>query len=186
MRAVAGRLQAFADRRGAPILPDDRTPGRCQGLSVPQDGGLALVGDADGVHLRVGGRVQGSLRSALRGLPDLLGGVLESPWAWEVLGELGIAASQDLGGRGDQHHCDAGGSCIDGEDHPGPFAPRPPRQDDSRDRLEYAGVDPVRGHLHFEVGLAGPVLRTIVDVCVDLSGSGQVPAHFIGQASFQR
>src|SRR5664280_383192 len=112
------RLQALTDRRGAPILPDDRPPRCGQRLPVPQDRSLALVGDTHGPNYGVGGRVKGDPGRRLRGLPDLLGGMLNPPRVGEVLGELGVATGQDLGLGGDQKHGDTGGAGIDGQDHP--------------------------------------------------------------------
>ena len=44
-------LQLGALRRGTPVLPDDGVVDRLAGLPVPDDGGLALVGDADAHHV---------------------------------------------------------------------------------------------------------------------------------------
>ena len=40
-------LQPRATLGGAPVLPDDRVGDRLAGLALPDDRGLALVGDAD-------------------------------------------------------------------------------------------------------------------------------------------
>ena len=45
-------LEALAEVRGAAVLPDDRVVDRLAGLAVPDDGRLALVGDADGGDVR--------------------------------------------------------------------------------------------------------------------------------------
>ena len=47
-RPGAVRLQPLAEVRGPPILPDDGVVDRLAGLAIPDDGRLALVGDADG------------------------------------------------------------------------------------------------------------------------------------------
>ena len=47
-------LQLLAERRGAPVLPDDGVVDRLAGRLVPDDDGFALVGDAD--RRDVGGR----------------------------------------------------------------------------------------------------------------------------------
>ncbi len=44
----AAGLQLVAQRGGAAVLPDDGVGQRLAGAAVPQHGGLALVGDADG------------------------------------------------------------------------------------------------------------------------------------------
>jgi hypothetical protein len=54
---VAGGLQAFAEVGSAAVLPDQRVVYGHAGFAVPQEGGFALVGDADGgnvFRLRVG------------------------------------------------------------------------------------------------------------------------------------
>ena len=66
-------------------------------MPVPQDRGLALVGNAHGPDHVAGGGVHGSLRRGQGGLPDLLGGVLDPSGAGEVLGELGVAVGQLIG-----------------------------------------------------------------------------------------
>ncbi len=114
---MTGRLQALTDCRGAAVLPDDRAPRRGQRMPVPQDRGLALVGDAHGPHHGVGSRVQGGLRRCQGGLPDLLGCVLDPPRMGEVLGELGVAAGQHVGLFSDQQHGDAGSAGINGKNN---------------------------------------------------------------------
>jgi hypothetical protein len=44
---MAGLFQPQALIGGAPVLPDDRGMDGFAGLPVPDDGGFALVGDAD-------------------------------------------------------------------------------------------------------------------------------------------
>ena len=46
-RLVPGGAQLGAERAGAAVLPDDRPPERLAGRPVPDQRGLALVGDAD-------------------------------------------------------------------------------------------------------------------------------------------
>ena len=50
-RLVTRALERRAGVGGAAILPDDGVGDRAAGLAVPQERGLALVGDADGAHL---------------------------------------------------------------------------------------------------------------------------------------
>ena len=49
---VALLLERITAARGSPVLPDDGVGDRLAGLAVPQQRGLALVGDADGKNLR--------------------------------------------------------------------------------------------------------------------------------------
>ena len=46
--AVAGALELVAEPGGAAVLPDDGVMDGLAGSAVPDDGGLALIGDADG------------------------------------------------------------------------------------------------------------------------------------------
>ena len=93
---VAAGLQLVAVGAGAPALPDDGVVDRLAGVPVPDDGGLALVGDADGGD--VGGRradlVHGRQGHPQLGGPDLVGVVLHPAGLREILGEflLGDAA----------------------------------------------------------------------------------------------
>ena len=57
-------LELIAELRRAPVLPDDGVVDRTAGAALPDDGGLALVGDADGRHVR--GREAGAAQR-LRG-----------------------------------------------------------------------------------------------------------------------
>ena len=48
MPSQAVALHLVAEAGGAAVLPDDGVADRLAGLAVPDDGGFALVGDADG------------------------------------------------------------------------------------------------------------------------------------------
>ena len=88
--AVAGGHQRLAHRRGAPVLPNQRTADRLAGGAVPQHGGFALVGDADGMELAGGdaGVVQHLMRHGELRLPDLVGIVLDMAGVWIILAEF--------------------------------------------------------------------------------------------------
>ncbi|SPL96118.1 Basic proline-rich protein precursor [[Actinomadura] parvosata subsp. kistnae] len=94
-RLVPGLAQAPAQGGGAAVLPDDRAAGRGERAPVPQDGGLALVGDAHagrrpgGVAQRRGARREG-------GLPDVLGVVLDPAGPRKMLREFFVALGDDL------------------------------------------------------------------------------------------
>ena len=59
-------LQLVAEGGGAAILPDDGVVDRLAGLAVPDDGRLALIGDADGGDVAA---VERRLSPGLRGRP---------------------------------------------------------------------------------------------------------------------
>src|SRR5262249_1622446 len=72
-------LEDVAALRGTPALPDDRVVDRPSGRTLPEDRGLALIGNPDGGNLgRVG---PGATNRLARGFelarPDLLGIVLD-------------------------------------------------------------------------------------------------------------
>ncbi len=80
-RTRAVGLQLFAELRGPAILPDDRVMNRVAGGAVPDDRGLALVGDPDSRDLarfesRAAERLDG--HADLR-RPDFLRVVLDPP-----------------------------------------------------------------------------------------------------------
>ncbi|MNT58838.1 hypothetical protein D3C72_1963020 [compost metagenome] len=114
---MASRLQFGAVVGGAPVLPDDGRMDRRAGGGIPDQGGLALVGDADGRDL---GRVQATLLDGLAadlegGQPDFLAVMLHPAVLREVLLELLLGAShrQALGAEDDG--AAAGGALVDGE-----------------------------------------------------------------------
>ena len=75
-------LELLADIRGAAALPDDGVVNRLTGLTLPNDGGFTLVGDADGgnfVGVDIGFRQHFDQRRALRG-PNLHRVVLNPAW----------------------------------------------------------------------------------------------------------
>src|SRR6185369_197442 len=103
---------AFAAEVGGPaVLPDDGAVDGPAGGAVPDDDGLALVGDPDGgdlVRPAVGGgeRLAGG---AGDGVPDVLG---------LVLFDLLLGGPEDgerAGVVGDR--AGAGGALVDGQDH---------------------------------------------------------------------
>ena len=108
----------LADVGRTPVLPDDRAARGAQGLAVPQQHRLALVGDADAgevglAAVPVGEAVAGRLEG---GLPDLLRGVLDPAGLGEVLAELLVAPGGDGPVRGHHERRHARRTCVDGED----------------------------------------------------------------------
>ena len=83
-------LQAVAILTGAAALPDDGVVDGFAGVLVPHDGGLALVGDADGGDVRGGGTDvgHGLLGNFQLGGPDLVCIMLDPAGLGEVLGKL--------------------------------------------------------------------------------------------------
>ncbi len=116
---VAGVAQPRADVGRPAVLPDDRAARGAEGLAVPEDDGLALVGDADAPQLAAVDLRQRLPRGLERRLPDLLGRVLDPAGPGEVLGELLVAPGDDLAGRRDDDRGDARGAGVDREDGAG-------------------------------------------------------------------
>ena len=106
--------QPVADAGGAPVLPDDRRPGRVQRAAVPDDGGLALVGDPDAGGLLVGAGERLAAGGDGR-RPDVVGLVLDPARAGEQLRELAVAAGQDVALLAHDQRGHPGRSCVDGQ-----------------------------------------------------------------------
>ncbi len=103
--APAGLVEGSGDPVGAGVLPDDRVVDGPAGAAVPDDGGLALVGDAEGgqvagleVELR-----EGRADHGLGALPDLQRVVLDPPRLRQDLLVLELVAA-DLGAVMVEHH----------------------------------------------------------------------------------
>src|SRR5690606_17347665 len=85
--------QPVAHVGGAAVLPDDGAMDRAAGLAVPDDGGFALVGDADArepARIDAGGE-QRMLDGGDGRAPEILGLVLDPARIREVLVELLLA-----------------------------------------------------------------------------------------------
>ncbi|MNS94993.1 hypothetical protein D3C72_1292310 [compost metagenome] len=91
--AVAVLPQLVAQGGGAAVLPDDGAGQRAAGGAFPDDGGFALVGDADGGQ--VGGCRAGIAQRFARhvelAVPDFVGIVLDPARAGIVLAEFTLA-----------------------------------------------------------------------------------------------
>jgi len=90
--------EVVAERGGAPALPDDRVADRPPGGALPEDGGLALVGDA---HRRdLGRRDAGGGHRLAEGLhgggPDLGRIVLDPARLRVELRQLRVAPRPDV------------------------------------------------------------------------------------------
>jgi hypothetical protein len=91
-RLVARPLERPAHVGRAPVLPDDGAVDGLAAATVPDDAGLALVGDADGGDV-AGGQPGGGERLPRRlhrRAPDVLRVVLDLARPWIVLGELAL------------------------------------------------------------------------------------------------
>ena len=116
-RLVSIGAQLVADPCSTPVLPDDGAPRGAQGLAVPQDDRLALIGDPErrrSISLGAEG-VECLLHCGQSCGPDLVRVVLDPAFAGEVLRELRVAARDDLGLLRDDQGGDAGGAGVEGE-----------------------------------------------------------------------
>jgi hypothetical protein len=114
-------LEPVAERRRAPVLPDDGVVDRRAGLAVPDQRGFALVGDADpgqltGLEPGLGERALDHRQGAA---PDVLGVVLDPARLRVVLGELLLCLAERPAAPVEQHGAAAGGALVDGQDGPG-------------------------------------------------------------------
>src|SRR5581483_250539 len=116
--AAVARPQLVARRGRSPALPDDGRRDRLAGERVPDDGRLALVGDADSGDLPIADP-GGLFRLADRGqaaLPDLLGVVADPAWPRVVLGDLAVSAPEHPRGAVEEHGGRAGRALVDRQD----------------------------------------------------------------------
>ena len=153
-RLVAGLAQLVAALRGAPVLPDERAVQRLAGVRVPDDDGLALVGDADGLQLaRSDARVVERLaRDRARDLPDLRGVVLDPSRPREVLLELAVGPPDQLRVGVEDEAGRAGGPLVDREDH----RARPYTCRERRERRPCARAASATTRSRSSAGSAGP------------------------------
>ena len=87
------------------------------GVAVPDDGGLALVGDADGGHLGPAGHVrQRGAGAGELGAPDLGRVVLHPAGAREVLGDLALVRRDGGAGLVEDDGTGRGGALVEGQD----------------------------------------------------------------------
>ena len=115
---MAVALQPIAEVRRAAVLPDDGVVDGTSGLAVPDDRGLALVGDADGgdvprPQVRAPQRLDGD--GDLR-RPDLVGIVLDPARLRKDLLELPLPDGDDGAVVIEDDGARAGRALIEGED----------------------------------------------------------------------
>ncbi|KAI1697211.1 hypothetical protein Ddc_19864 [Ditylenchus destructor] len=116
-RPVSALSQLGAARLGAAVLPDDRVMDGPAGLAVPHQRGLALVGDAQRLH--VGGLQRGlgehlARHRQLR-VPDFIGIVLDPARPRIVLAELPLRHRDDAALRIEHDGAGAGGALVQGQ-----------------------------------------------------------------------
>jgi hypothetical protein len=110
--------RSVTSRRGASVLPHDGVGQGAARGALPEQRGLALVGDADGRHVRAaqpGGGERPGGDVALAG-PDLLGVVLDPARSWEDLAEFLLCHRQDSAVGTEGHGARARGALVEGED----------------------------------------------------------------------
>src|SRR5258706_1687645 len=110
-------LELLAERRGAPVLPDDRAMQRPAGLAVPEERRLALVGDAGGddVFGLELGRLQRLARDVALRAEEIVGIVLDPTGLRVVLLELALRGRDRGAGLVEHDFARAGGSLVERE-----------------------------------------------------------------------
>src|SRR5690606_21195341 len=116
-RLMACSLERGAVIRGAPILPDDGRVDRLTRCRVPHQGGLTLIGDADGADVRC---LQTALAQCLAAdrqgaEPEILRIVLDPAIGGKVLSKL-LLSTGPRSAMGIEDDCPAaGGALIDSQ-----------------------------------------------------------------------
>jgi hypothetical protein len=108
------RRERLAHGSGAAVLPDDGIGDRLSGLAIPDHGGLALVGDADGANGDVGFG-DGLARDLALRPPDFLGIVLDPAGLRIELAELALGDGEDASVVGEDEGARAGRAGVEGE-----------------------------------------------------------------------
>jgi hypothetical protein len=107
-----------AEGVGAGVLPDDGVVDGLTGVLVPEESGLALVGDADGLDVVAGdaGLLDGSGDDLLDVGPDLVGVVLDPARLREDLLVLLLVDRDDTAVLVEDDAAAGGGALVDGGD----------------------------------------------------------------------
>ena len=113
--AVAARFQIGHLGSRTNVLPDDGRPEGIEGCRVPGDGGLALIGDADGGNTAGRRIVEGMTRALQYALPDLVRIVLDPTGPRVALNHRGVTAADDAGVLVYDQRGRARGALVDGE-----------------------------------------------------------------------
>ena len=118
-RLVAGLTEALAERRRAPVLPDDGGSDGLRGRAVPHDRRLALIGDSQSGNVagRDAAARQGLNRGSALGLPELLGVLLDPPRLGERAPQLLLRDGQDRARLVDDQGPRTARPLVESEDH---------------------------------------------------------------------
>ena len=116
--AVAFGLQLVDDGGGAAALPDDGVGDGLAGGLIPDNGGLPLVGDADGGNILRGDAqlFHGGPGDLQGGGPDLLRVVLHPAGVGEDLAEFLLGSGADVSRMVKKNAAGAGGTLVKGHD----------------------------------------------------------------------
>ncbi len=114
---VAGGLQFRATPGRAPVLPDDGGCERTAAGPLPQQGGLALVGDADGRHVarRNAGSGQRLAPAGKLRPPDLVGIVFDPARLRKILGQLALCRRHRPAPGIEKDGTRTGGALVEGK-----------------------------------------------------------------------
>ncbi len=113
---MARGLEPRTKIRRAPVLPDDGAMYGAAGRAVPQQRGLALVGDADGddVARTRAGLLHGAAATRDRRRPQIFRLVLDLAVGGEMLREFLLRESRDRGVGPEQAGPGRGRALVDG------------------------------------------------------------------------
>jgi hypothetical protein len=113
---MARGLEPRAKIRRAPVLPDDGAMHRTSGGAVPQQGGLALIGDADGDDVARGGAglLHGAAAARDSRCPKVLRLVLDLAVGGKMLRKFLLRKSRDRGVGPEQAGPGRGRALVDG------------------------------------------------------------------------
>ena len=117
-RPKTRRPQIVTDRRRPPVLPDNRAVQRLAGVAVPEQGRLALVGDANcRRHARLGNHLA---HGRNHGLPQILRLMLHPAGCRVMLGKLALSAGHHPQACIKHNRPGRGGALVNGHDmaHP--------------------------------------------------------------------
>jgi hypothetical protein len=118
---VARLLQCAAQLGGAPVLPDDGAMDGLTAAPIPDEAGLALVGDADAGNIssaELGGRER-LPRRLHAGAPDVLGIVLDPARGRIMLGEFPLPRPERVEAGAEHDGTARRGALIDRQYRPG-------------------------------------------------------------------